>query len=98
MGRWSTIPTTLSAECNSPPIIVGLDWLTGCDEPDKDGLVRDRGGHEVEAYPLDVEEELVHLYYSWSPSWGVRRTFSLTFDDFGRALERDGDVVVPVAK
>jgi hypothetical protein len=84
------------------PVIVGFEWLEGCDDPDKDGLVRyegrSRGGHEVEAYGLDVERELVHLYNSWSPSWGLRGTFSLTFDDFGRALEAAGDVVVPVAK
>jgi len=35
------------------PVIVGLEWLTGCDEPDDEGLVRyvgrTRGGHGVEA-------------------------------------------------
>src|SRR4051794_4704295 len=78
------------------PIIVGLEWLEGCDEPDKDGLVsykgRSRGGHEVEAYGLNVERRAVHLYNSWGRTWGLRGTFSLSFDDFGRALANEGDV------
>jgi hypothetical protein len=81
---------------------VGADWREGCDEPDKDGLVRYRGrsggGHEVEAYGLDVERRVVHLYNSWGPTWGLRGSFSLTFEDLGRALEDHGDVVIPVAK
>jgi len=84
------------------PVAVGIDWLSGCDEPDKDGLVRyegrSRGGHEIEAYGLDVERGLVHLWNSWGPSWGLRGSFSLTFEDFGKALAAEGDVVVPVAK
>jgi len=84
------------------PVIVGLEWLQGCDEPDKEGLARyegrSRGGHEVEAYGLDVECHLVWFRNSWGPSWGRRGSFALSFDDLGRALEDHGDVVVPVAK
>jgi hypothetical protein len=84
------------------PIIVGLERLEGCDEPDKDGLVRyegrSRGGHEVEAYGVDVEWQLIWFRNIWGPSWGLRGTLSITFDDFGRALEDHGDCVVLVAK
>jgi hypothetical protein len=58
------------------PVIVGLEWREGCDEPDKGGLVRydgrSRGGHEVEAYGLDVEHRVIHLMNSWGPTWGLR--------------------------
>jgi hypothetical protein len=81
---------------------VGLEWVSGCDEPDKDGLIRyegrSRGGHEVEAYGLDVERQLVWFRNSWGPTWGLRGTFSLSFEDFGRALKDSGDVVLHVAK
>jgi len=35
---------------------------------------------------------------SCGPAYGLRGTFSLTLDDFDRALEAAGDVLVPVAQ
>jgi hypothetical protein len=40
---------------------------------------RSRGGHEVEAYGLDVERRVVHLYNSWGPIWGLRGTCACLF-------------------
>jgi hypothetical protein len=84
------------------PVIIGIDWLTGCDQPDSNGLIRYagtvRGGHEVCLNAINVEHKLVRALNSWGDGWGHRGAFYMTFDDLGRALARQGDVTVPVTK
>jgi C1A family cysteine protease len=81
------------------PGIVGMTWLTGCDEPDAHGVVRYvgdvRGGHEVELVGLDVDARLVWFANSWGASWGLGGYFAMGWDDFQSALDDHGDVVFP---
>lgn len=81
------------------PVLVGITWLTGCDNPDKDGHVRYagtvRGGHEILADAIDVETELIWFQNSWSDSWGKHGRFCMTWADFDQALRNRGDVTVP---
>ena len=78
------------------PGIVGITWLDGCDNPDENGIVSYagavRGGHEIEMVGLDVEQSLVWFANSWGADWGRGGFFAMTFDDFGTALDDDGDV------
>lgn len=81
------------------PVLVGIAWLTGCDNPDKDGHVSYagsvRGGHEILADALDLERSLIWFQNSWGPKWAKSGRFSMTLDDFARALANRGDVTVP---
>lgn len=78
------------------PAITGITWLTGCDTPDQNGLVRwtgrARGGHEVEVDEIDLERERVGFDNSWSSSWGAAGRFYMSLADYTKALADSGDV------
>lgn len=80
------------------PVIVGINWYNDMFNPDADGRVHITGdlagGHEVEAYKVDVENGRIWFYNSWGTSWGVNGTFYLTWADFHTLLGRQGDVTV----
>jgi hypothetical protein len=84
--------TALAAQ----PVITGVNWYEGMDNPGADGLVKVtgsiRGGHEFVLDELDVENRLVWMTNSWSESWGVAGRAALSWDDFGRLLDEQGDV------
>lgn len=81
------------------PGILGMSWLSGCDTPDHDGVVRYegelRGGHEVELVGLDPAKRLVKLANSWSKDWGRGGFFFLSFDDLAKVLADRGDAIFP---
>lgn len=81
-------------------VMVGITWLTGCDSPDANGIVRwtgkPRGGHEIEADEVDVERELIGFDQSWG-AWGLAGRFYLPFADAEKSLDDGGDVTVPRA-
>lgn len=82
------------------PVIAGINWYSTFDEPDKDGRISIgrgayvRGGHEICLDELDVPHRLVGFTNSWSESWGKGGRAYLSWDDFGRLLQEDGDVTV----
>jgi hypothetical protein len=84
------------------PVIVGIDWLDSFDKPGRNGLVkitassRVRGGHEIEAFGLDVDARLIWFYNSWTAQWGLNGTFCMSWDDFDQLLQNNGDCTVPV--
>jgi hypothetical protein len=80
------------------PLIVGVNWYEGFDSPSPDGLVTIsgsvRGGHEFLLYGIDATKQHVLARNSWGTSWGVKGTFSFSFDDLGRLLDEDGDATL----
>jgi hypothetical protein len=85
------------------PVMTGIPWYTSFDLPDPaTGLVEIapgavvRGGHELLADEIDVDREVVWLWSSWGPDYGVGGRCCMTFDTWARLLEADGDVTVPV--
>lgn len=81
------------------PIIVGLSWLSGMDEPDADGIVRFkgymRGGHEFEGVGYDADTGLLEFVNSWGTSYGKEGHFFMHKEEFGIALRQGGDVKQP---
>jgi len=82
------------------PGITGITWLTGCDEPDSDGIVTYdgtvRGGHEVEIIGCDADNELVWFANSWGKNWGKDGYFAMSWEDYDKALKARGDATFPM--
>ncbi|MEU8906498.1 hypothetical protein [Streptomyces mirabilis] len=80
------------------PLIVGVNWYEGFDNPDSTGAVSIsgsvRGGHEFLLYGIDATGQRVLARNSWGTSWGAEGTFSFSFDDLGRLLDEDGDATL----
>lgn len=77
------------------PGITGITWLTGCDSPDAEGVVKYegavRGGHEIELVGIDTSNKRVWFANSWGPSWGKDGYFAMSWDDYAKALADHGD-------
>jgi hypothetical protein len=80
------------------PVITGVSWYDRMFDPDPDGRLHIggavAGGHEFVVDEIDAEQERVWLTNSWGTSWGVGGRAYLTFDDWGRLLDEQGDVTV----
>lgn len=83
------------------PGVTGISWLSGCDSPDSEGIVRYRGsvrgGHEVELCGYDASKGLVKLANSWGPHWGKGGFFFMSAEDYAVALKNSGDATFPNA-
>lgn len=92
-----TLDTALKALSVSP-LIIGVNWYSGFDSPDANGLVSIsgdvRGGHEFLLYGIDATGQRVLARNSWGESWGAAGCFSFSFDDFGRLLSEQGDATL----
>lgn len=88
------------AALQTTPVIAGVNWYEGFDQPDPAGNVRIagqvRGGHEVCVVGCDVDAQTIRAVNSWSAGWGDHGYFTWTYADFERLLSEQGDVTVPV--
>ncbi len=86
------------------PVITGINWYTSFDTPDPTGLVEItpkatvRGGHEVMAYGIDADKELVWLWNSWGTTYADGGRFAMSFATWETLLNHTnkGDVTVPI--
>ncbi len=82
------------------PIIVGVDWHSGFDNPSADGEMRlagpVRGGHELCVDQIDVENQRVWVTNSWSKSWGLDGRAWWSWSTFAALLAKDGDATILV--
>lgn len=89
------------------PIIIGIPWYEGFDEPAKvTGLVhargRVRGGHEVCVLGYDASDGELELINSWGDTWGVAIPgcgveaggFRMSRSTFAKVLADQGDATV----
>lgn len=80
------------------PFITGVNWYSGMDEPDADGVVSVsgtvRGGHEFEIVGYDAATGLWEAVNSWGPGWGVGGHFFIPDAGYARLLAEQGDATV----
>lgn len=92
------------AALQAGPVITGVNWYEGFDNPDAAGLVKIagqiRGGHEivVRGYvPMGtgrLDDDLVKLDNSWGPGYGLYGSFFWTVGTWRRLLDEQGDVTI----
>lgn len=82
----------------SGPVITGVNWYEGFDNPDANGIVsisgQVRGGHEFAVVGYDANAKTVTAMNSWGASWGVGGYFTFSWADWTRLLAESGDVTV----
>jgi hypothetical protein len=80
------------------PVMIGVNWYEGFDNPDPHGHVtisgQVRGGHEFELLAIDVELQRVQAINSWGIGYGEGGYFNFSWDDLDRLLSEQGDCTV----
>lgn len=80
------------------PVITGVPWYEGFDNPDSAGRVKIsgqvRGGHEFEVVGVDVENREVRAANSWGEGYADKGYFTFSWDDWARLLGEQGDVTI----
>ncbi len=82
------------------PVIAGISWYDSFDQPLPSGEcpltpnATVRGGHEIELFGIDVENQRVWAYQSWGATWGGLHngTFWFSYDTLRELLNERGDV------
>ena len=92
-----SLADTLAA-LQTTPVIIGINWYSGFDNPDSAGLVKVsgsvRGGHEVEVVGIDAVKQTVICANSWGTGYGAAGYFTMSWTDLGRLLGEQGDSTV----
>lgn len=92
------------AALQAGPVITGVSWYEGFDDPDIHGLVQIsgqvRGGHEIVARgyvpATNPDDALILLDNSWGTSWGVSGRFYWSVGTWRQLLADGGDVTILV--
>jgi len=82
------------------PVMVGVNWYEGFDDPDTRGHVsisgNVRGGHEFTLVGIDNAREEIIALNSWGKGWGHNGFFRFSFADLDRLLSEQGDAAFPI--
>jgi len=88
----------VQAALQTTPVIIGINWYSGFDNPNAAGFVKVsgsvRGGHEVCLVAIDVVAKTVTAANSWGASWGAAGYFTFSWADLERLLSEQGDATV----
>jgi hypothetical protein len=76
------------------PVVIGVDWYEGMEDPDEDGFLHPTGvvlgGHSTLLYSLNVPGDYYRIWQSWGPSWGVKGTAKIRRGDLGALITAPG--------
>jgi hypothetical protein len=80
------------------PVLCGVPWYQDMFDPDSDGFLTIdgdlAGGHEVCIDEINVEDQYVEFTNSWGSSWGLGGRARITWQDWDRLLQQQGDVTI----
>jgi hypothetical protein len=92
------------AAIQAGPYPIGISWLTGMDQPGKDGVVKvtgsSRGGHEILLYRYDLTRDLWWCRNSWSDQFGLRGDFAFDTPGYQKliGMQADGTPMTPITQ
>lgn len=97
--RWGYSLAEFVAAIRVGPVLLGIDWYTGMDDPDeKDATIRAtgsvRGGHEIVCNGADIAAGMARLKQSWGRAWGRHGHAYLPFADLEKLIADGGDVLL----
>ena len=98
--RWGyTLDEFIAPLLRGEPVLLGIDWPDGMDEPSKEGIVRwrgrNRGGHEIEANGINLRRGLARLKQSWDRrTYGLNGHVYIPLEDVAAAIAAQGDVLL----
>lgn len=95
---WGYSVADLVAALMYGPVLLGIWWRTGMDDPDpKWGTIRyagaRRGGHCICATGIDLDDGMVRLDNTWGRGWGQTGHCYIPLRDLERAIAEDGEVL-----
>ncbi len=97
--RWGYSLAEFVAGMRVGPVILGIDWYSGMDDPSAtDGIIRAtgavRGGHEIVCNGADFTHGVARLKNSWGRAWGKKGHAFLPFADLEKLIASGGDCVL----
>jgi hypothetical protein len=99
--RWARTERDIAlAVGHKGPIVIGVGWYEGMEDPGPDGFIRKTGellgGHCVLVYGFNARAGFYKIQNSWGADWGIDGTCYLTRDDMAALLADDGEACLPV--
>jgi hypothetical protein len=83
-------------------VILGTNWYSGMNEPDRRGRIHVtgslEGGHAYIISGSNANEERFRQVNSWGLSWGDNGRSWISFEDVQRLLNEDGECVTAVER
>ena len=97
--HWATtLSEVVETILEQGPMVVGTNWYNDMFDPDPAGFIRVHGslagGHAWVLNGCNTEKELFRMKNSWGRSWGSRGAAFITFKDFERLLNEDGEACI----
>ncbi len=87
------------AALTNGPLLLGTNWHEAMFNPDAKGFVTVTGpvvgGHEYVLLGANTRDRYVTCLNSWSPSWGNKGRFRMSFDALNSLLTDNGDALQP---
>lgn len=86
------------------PVVIGVDWLTGMEEPDAVGFIHavgsKRGGHCVCLHGVFNKEGTIWFrgQNSWGTAWGDKGGFFIALSDLQVLVDSQGAFCVPTSR
>lgn len=105
--RWAPdLNNALVAISHTGPAVIGINWWTGMFNPDSNGYLhptgRIEGGHCILVRGVSLPKRAVLFHNSWGASWGGTvkgpGTAWVSFDDFAKLMDDQGEVCIPVQR
>lgn len=103
---WATSARELAqAISNVGPVVIGVNWLQGMEETDKEGFIHAtgpvRGGHCVCVYGVTVDADgkiTFVIKNSWGSGWGTEGSCKISEPDMQLLTESNGALCVPTGR
>jgi len=101
--RWSfTLDDLILGIANCGPAIVATEWLDDMAHPDGTGMIyatgKLQGHHCYIIRGADMDMGMFRIRNSWGEPWGIHGDAFISFEDFWRLMEHEGEAAFLVGR